>query len=133
MNQNQEQLVTTQSVCDPTPAPSTAPRATRRPHYTVRESEGAYEVGVALPGVTKEDVRVSFEDQQLVLAAKWKNETPDNWKPLYRELSEADYRLVLDIQFEVDAEGISARMEEGILSLRLPLAESAKPKTIAIH
>lgn len=135
MNDPNEQLTTT---TEPTAEASSvkeseAPRAVRRPRYSVRQGDEAYEVGVALPGVRKDEVQISFEDSQLVLEATPTGRVPGDWKPLYRELPEADYRLVLDVNFDVNSDGISARMEDGVLSLRLPIAEAAKPKRIAIN
>jgi HSP20 family protein len=104
-----------------------------RPHYNVRQSEDAFELGVVLPGVRREDISLRLEDSVLQIDARREIPQPEGWKPLRRELADAQYRLALRISIPVDAEHISAKLENGILSLRLPIREEAQPRTIAIQ
>ena len=50
----------------------------------------------------------------------------------YRESSAADFRRVFEVDPAIEAAKISARMEQGILTLTLPKAEAAKPRKIAV-
>jgi HSP20 family molecular chaperone IbpA len=103
-----------------------------RPRHTVRALDGAYEVGVFLPGVKREDVRVRLEENLLTVEALRPDETPVGWRPLRREIEPANYRLELEVTVPVDAARISANLEDGVLSLRLPLREEAKAREIPV-
>lgn len=122
--------------CPPSADSNSQPAANRppptRPRHTVRAVEGAYEVGVFLPGVKRDDVRVRLEENQLIIEATRTDATPEAWRPLHREIEAANYRLELDVAVPVDPGRISARLEDGVLSLRLPLREEAKARDIPI-
>ncbi|MFM7181825.1 MAG: Hsp20/alpha crystallin family protein [Verrucomicrobiales bacterium] len=106
--------------------------AVTRPRHTVRALEGAYEVGILLPGVKREDIRVRLEENLLAVEASRPEVTPEGWRPLRREIEPTDYRLELEVSVPVDAARISASLEEGVLSLRLPLREEAKARDIPV-
>jgi HSP20 family protein len=103
-----------------------------RPRHTVRAVEGAYEVGIFLPGVKRDDVRVRLEENLLTVEATRPDETPEGWRPLRREIEPTSYRLELEVTVPVDAGRISASLEDGVLSLRLPLREEAKARDIPV-
>jgi len=104
-----------------------------KPHYSSRYDEEAWEVSVTLPGVKKEDVEMSIENEILDLKAKRVFETPDNWRPLGGGHSDRRYRLRLDVGPEVDPAGVSAGLVDGVLTLRLPLREESRPRSITVQ
>lgn len=121
----------------PTPTASAATAmstaaAVMRPRYTVRALEGAYEVGIFMPGVKRDAVTVRLEDDLLQVNGTREEFNADGWRLLRRELGPVHYRLELEITVPVDATRISARLEDGVLSLRLPLREEAKGHDIPI-
>jgi HSP20 family protein len=103
-----------------------------KPQYTVKEGEDAFELGVVMPGVAKGDVNVAVEDDVLTVAGARDRSLPKGWTPLYNELPRSDYKLELRLNVDIEEDGISAKLEDGILSLRLPLSEAAKPRTIEV-
>lgn len=105
---------------------------TIRPHYTSRYDDEAWEVAVRLPGVAKNQVDVSIENELLEVMASRSNPVPEGWQALGDYPTERHYQLRLDVGPEVDPEGISALQEDGVLTLRLPLKEASKPRTIAV-
>ncbi len=122
--------------CDtpPTPAKSAeAARAARRPRYQIETTSEAHTVRVELPGVVKEDVRLNLEDGVLSLSAARSRVVPEAWKPLHRELSDAGYELRLRLNDHVDEARLSATLEDGVLTLTLPVKEAAKPRAIAVQ
>ena len=104
----------------------------RTPEYTVRNDEHDYVAEVALPGVPKENVDINVDDGVLTVTGRRKNEVPESWKPLSRELSTANYRLKLELNAPIDTSKISGKVEDGILTLTLPLREAAKPRVIKV-
>ncbi len=113
-------------------APTAATFPVVRPRHNVRAVEGAYEVGVLMPGVKREAVTVRVEDDVLRVDGRRDVFSADGWRPLRRELGPVQYRLELELTVPVDASRISARLEDGVLSLRLPLREEAKAREIPI-
>jgi len=103
-----------------------------RPHYEIAQDKEAYTVKVYLPGVSKEGVNVTVDKDTLSVEAQRSKLGADGWKPRYREIPEADYRLRLDLNVPVDSDNISAKTEQGVLTITLPVAEEAKPRRISI-
>jgi len=104
-----------------------------RPQHVVRLVDGAYEVRVSLPGVHREDIEIKTERKQLAINAIRRFEVPEGWRALHRETRDTHYKLVLELNVPIDAEGISAKMENGLLLLSLPLREEHKARQIAIE
>ncbi len=114
------------------PATQTRPQAFRRPTYEVWESPDDFQVQVAMPGVTKDGLDVSLEEDILLITGTRAQKTPETWKPLRREISGHDFRLALRLNVAVDPSKISAMVEDGMLCLTLPKAEEVKPRKITI-
>jgi HSP20 family protein len=116
------------------PTPATARRQDYvRPHYEVRGNEQAYEVRVYLPGVPREQASITLEKNTLVVEASRQPHWEEGWRPIHRELPVADYRLRLQLNLHVDEGGISASTRDGILTIKLPVAEEAKPRSIKVQ
>jgi HSP20 family protein len=109
------------------------PRNWRRPHYDVSESNEAFNVSVTLPGVKREGVDISVEEDTLTIVGARSVEVPEGWRPLRREMPMGDYRLSLHLNVAIDEAKIGARVEDGILELTLPKAEAVKPRKIQVN
>jgi HSP20 family protein len=105
----------------------------RRPHYEVTSDDNGYDVLVYMPGVSREGATVTLEKGTLSVEGQFTRETPDSWRPLLRELPGSAYRLQLRLNVEVAEDGIVATSEDGVLKVRLPIAEAAKPRVIAVE
>lgn len=103
-----------------------------KPRYSSKYDEHAWEVQVCLPGVNREQLTVTVENEILEIRGTRLLDTPEGWRPLGEYPSEKNYRLRLDVGPEVDPAGVSAALEEGILTLRLPLREEVKPRSIEV-
>lgn len=126
----------TDTACCPAPAAPVRERERYiEPRYNTRRiDEHTWELGIAVPGVKREDVSVSLEDGLLEVVARRVDALPDGWRPLQAPRLRPDgYRLQLSLAIEVDPERISAKLEGGILTLRLPVAENAKPRRIVVE
>jgi HSP20 family molecular chaperone IbpA len=70
----------------------------------------------------------------VVIGYRQSDRCPTGEKPLHREEGERKgYRRVFDLSPEVDASGIRANLEEGLLTLRIPKSERVQPRKIAIE
>jgi HSP20 family protein len=103
-----------------------------RPSYRSARVEDEWEVSVVMPGVKRKDVSVSLEDDELILFGRRSDSVPDGWRPLREQHQKADFRLRLQLNFEADPERISAKLEDGVLTVRLPEHEAAKPRQIEV-
>jgi HSP20 family protein len=104
-----------------------------KPRYMVNVAKDSYAVRVELPGVRKDSVHVNLDRDVLTIRAERKPITADGWKTLHRELHESSYGLRLKLNAPVDDAALSAKLEDGVLVLNLPLKETAKPRQIAVQ
>lgn len=123
--------------CDNEQAKPTTALAARRveqykPRYTSSYDDHAWEVAVELPGVKRENIAITVEDEILDISANRRFELPEGWRPLGHANEDRGYRLRLDVGPEVDESQISAELSDGVLTLRLPLRDEVKPRSIEI-
>lgn len=104
----------------------------QRPLYDVSENKDAFNVRVSLPGVNREGVDISLEDDTLTVVGTRALDVPEGWRPLRREITAGDYRLSLRLNVPVNEAKIKASVEDGVLDLSLPKADEVKPRKIKI-
>lgn len=104
-----------------------------RPHYQIGQDKHAYTVTVTLPGVPKNGVSITVDQDTLTIEGRRAGVGQNHWQARYREIPQADYRLRLDLNVPVDADQISANQASGVLTVTLPVAEAAKPRQIAVN
>jgi len=104
-----------------------------RPRYDVVSSDDGYDIRIFAPGASKESVNVTHEKGSLLITAHRAPHYEDSWKALAREIPDADYRLQLQLNADVDENGINAKLENGVLTVHLPVAEKARPRKISIE
>ena len=99
----------------------------------VYEHEDELVVKGEFPGVTRKDLDISLEGGMLRIAAeKKREETPEGATHYACERSYGNYYRSYRLPYAVDESRLTATFENGVLEIRLPKAESAKPKHIAI-
>lgn len=102
------------------------------PAINVKESDKAYTVELAAPGMTKEDFCVHINDEgNLIVKMESKQETTEgneNTRYLRREFSYSKFEQTLILPDDVDKDSISARVENGVLTVELPKMEESKVK-----
>lgn len=94
------------------------------PAINVKESEADYEVEVAAPGMTKEDFSVHLnQDGDLTIKMESRKESKEEDKKshyLRREFAYSKFEQTLILPDDVDKDGISAKVNDGVLSVVLP-------------
>lgn len=94
------------------------------PAINVKESDKAYTVELAAPGMKKEDFNVHINDEgNLIIKMEQKQEHKDedkNSRYLRREFSYSKFEQTLILPDDVKKENISARVEHGVLTVDLP-------------
>ena len=116
---------------------SNAPAAVAAFGTDVTDEGDCYKLTADLPGFKKDDINIDVEDGILTIAAERKEETEDTDKKgryIRRERTYGSYRRSFDLT-EVDDENITAKYEDGVLTLELPkkqVKEIESKKSIAI-
>ncbi len=102
------------------------------PAINVKESDKAYTVELAAPGMKKEDFNVHINDEgNLIIKMEQKQEHKDedkNMRYLRREFSYSKFEQTLILPDDVKKEDIKARVENGVLTVELPRIVEEKVK-----
>lgn len=110
------------------------PRRYVRPRASITETSDGFTVQVEMPGVPQSGLEVTFENGELTLVGHRSHaaSSGDGHEVVYRESHARDYRRAFELDNTIDAGRISARLDQGLLTLSLPKAEAAKPRRIEI-
>jgi HSP20 family protein len=99
----------------------------------VHETNDELVIKTDLPGVAKDDLQITLEDGSLRIEAQKKEEKTEDEKTWHiRERHFGQYSRLMELPFRVAAEKISATLDKGVLEIKLPKAEEAKPKKIEV-
>jgi len=101
------------------------------PLANILETKDGYVLEAEMPGVNKEGLEITVENGQLTIVGRRAGYAAQG-QPLYRESRNQDYRRVFEIDSSIDTAKVVAKMEQGVLTLHLPKAESVKPRKIAV-
>ncbi|HEY0450483.1 Hsp20/alpha crystallin family protein [Actinophytocola sp.] len=112
------------------PGSGTAPGWT--PLADVSETDDAFIVEVEVPGVRAEDLTVEVVGNELTVTGEMKEtERQGLFRKRTRRVGEFEFRTSLPR--DVDADNIEANLSDGVLTLRIPKAEAAKPRKIEVR
>lgn len=117
----------------PSEARADAAPEVRKPQYVVHNEDNAYRLEVHLPGVAKNAARITLDGNLLTVEADAPEMAKPDWKAFRREIPEGGYKLSLELNVEIDDQGIAAKASDGVLMVTLPLAAKAAKRTIAIE
>lgn len=114
---------------------SGAEGALRSPSLDVAETEGGYNVAVDLPGVAKEDVKITIEGRHVNVSAHTQREETkkEGERVIYRERATSSFARSFTLPEEVDQEASQAKLENGVLSLSLAKKRVAAAKPLTIN
>lgn len=102
-----------------------------QPQVNITEAKDAYMLEAEMPGVNKEGLEVLLEGNELTIVGR-RTHGVDGAQLVYRESYARDFRRTFELDPSIDAQRISARMDNGVLHLELPKAEKVKPRKIAV-
>jgi HSP20 family protein len=111
-----------------------AGRSGRLPATDIREDASRYVILMNMPGVAKERVTITAEDNGLtVRTSEEEKKDGDTLKTVYRERMAGTYEREFHFDEPVDVENVTARIENGVLELTVPKkAQSTDTKTIPV-
>jgi HSP20 family protein len=103
------------------------------PPVDIYETDDAFVLKAELPGFSKDDVNIEMQGNRLILRGERKRETEAKEEQYHRvERAYGRFERAFTLPPTVDAEKVQATFKDGVLGLRLPKSEAAKPKRIAI-
>jgi HSP20 family protein len=85
-----------------------------------------------LPGVDRENLNIGVDGETLTLEATVSLGETAGIQPVYSEIRVAQYRRSFVLGRDLDANRIEASIRDGVLTLRIPKAEQAKPRRIEV-
>ncbi len=109
------------------------------PPVNVYEGEQDALVQVELPGVEQDDIDLSITGETLTIKGKKApiddetDETDENVRFQRRERWSGEFSRTIVLPDQVDADAVEAKLADGVLTVRLPKAETARPKRIAVQ
>src|SRR3954467_9392651 len=101
------------------------------PAASVLEAGDGYAVHVEMPGVNKEGLEISIENNELTLTGRRSLPTVEG-TVLHRESRPESFRRLFEIDPSIDANRITAKIEQGVVVLTLPKSEQVKPRKITV-
>ncbi len=103
------------------------------PSTDISETDTAYLIKAEIPGVSKEDVKVSLQDGMLTIKGERRHETEENDKKFHRvERSYGRFVRSFRMPDDVDESAVKAEFKDGMLNVTLTKSGKAKPKSIEI-
>jgi HSP20 family protein len=112
---------------------STRPGAYFLPNVDIYETPEELVLLADMPGVGSEGVDVQLEGDELTIEGRVKPEDYAGLKPLYVEYGVGGFYRRFTLGEAIDRDGIRAQLRNGVLTLRLPKAERARARRIAVQ
>ena len=122
----------TTDVCERVDTPKTITSFVR-PRHQAKKTESGYDLRVYV--ARRRQVRRDSCVRKTMCSPSRPKQAitvPPTWRTLGSELPSRDYRLQVNLNLKIDPERISARVENGVLDIALPLKETSKPRVIEV-
>ena len=111
---------------------TTIPARVFLPNADIFETPNELKVVLEMPGIEKESVEINIHDGVLRVQGRLDLSKYSGLRPLYTEYNVGHYARSFQLSSKIDQSKIGAEMKDGVLSLTLPKAEDAKPRTINV-
>lgn len=101
------------------------------PLSDIEETDDAYQVELDLPGAKKDDIEISLSGRRLTVSGQVK-ETERTGVVRRRTRSQGQFYFEVQFPGEVDEQGVTASLENGVLTIRVPKASEERPRRIEV-
>jgi HSP20 family protein len=103
------------------------------PTVDITETDSAYMIKGEIPGVNKEDVKVTIEDGMITMRGERKQEKEEKDKKYHRiERSYGSFLRSFRVPDDVDENAVKAEFKDGMINVTLPKSDKSKPKSINV-
>lgn len=101
------------------------------PLVDIYENDDEILLHADMPGVKKEEITINIDNGKLEISGlrSLKTSGATGWE----EFGEVEYQRVFSVPQSIDVNKVNAELNEGVLKLRLPKAEAAKPRKIEVQ
>ena len=96
----------------------------------IREEDDVYVLSALVPGIKSDELNIQVLEDVVRIEGEYRM---DESKYLIRELPSGSFTRTLRLPVPIDADHVEAEVVDGVLTLRLPKAESARPRQIKIN
>ena len=104
------------------------------PSINLTEDQNHYYIRAELPGISADELDIHATGNNLSISGERKIETEnDNVRYHRKEREAGKFSRAINLPGDIDSDGVSASLNNGILKVSVPKAEKAKPKQIAIN
>ncbi|WP_136808959.1 Hsp20/alpha crystallin family protein [Desulfosediminicola flagellatus] len=103
------------------------------PKTNMYDNGDSFQVIAEVPGVNKEDLSIKVQGNYLELSGTRQSDAPEGFTIHRVERDQSTFSRSFTLAADVDADKIEAVLKDGLLTLVLPKAESAKPKQVTIN
>jgi HSP20 family protein len=101
------------------------------PPASVIEAGDGYTLEVEMPGVNKDGLDISIENNELTITGRRSFPVVEGTL-IHRESRPENFRRTFELDPSIDAEKINAKIDQGLVRLNLPKAEHVKPRKITV-
>jgi HSP20 family protein len=98
-----------------------------------RDKEGNVVIRAELPGLRPEDITVTCEHRRLTISGERKPEGAENGGYHRRERPWGKFSRSIDLPADLDLDRAEAKFQQGVMTLRIPRAEAARPRQISVQ
>jgi HSP20 family protein len=106
---------------------------TMSPRADVFEGEREFQVAMDLPGVKADNLEINLENQNLTVKATRENVVPEGFQTRRRERpNSGQFKRSFTLGNAVDADNITAHLDEGVLMITLPKSDKSLPRRIEV-
>jgi len=99
----------------------------------VKAESESFTIRALLPGARPEDIDVQIVNEVVTIAGELRSDRDEGAAYLMAECPDGKFHRVISLPTPLDAKKVDANLENGVLTLRIPKAEEAKPRTIKIN
>ena len=111
---------------------STTPARVFVPVTDVFETDQALTLTLEMPGVTKDRLEVRVQNDILTVEGGIDFTPYEKLRPVYTEYNIGNYARTFQLSSQIEQDGISASLKDGVMTLILPKVEKAKPRKIEV-
>ena len=101
------------------------------PPASVTEIADGYVLEIEMPGVKKDGLDISIENNELTIVGRRSLPALEGML-IHRESRPENFRRAFELDPSIDGDKISAKIDQGLVTLILPKAEHVKPRTIVV-
>ncbi len=101
------------------------------PPASVTDTAEGYMLEIEMPGVKKDGLDISVDNHELIIIGR-RSVPAAEGTAIHRESRPENFRRAFELDPSIDANKISAKIDQGLMTLTLPKAEHVKPRKITV-